>query len=145
MPIVRATRRAPSSSPVASAGETAVTANERSPRTRAAAAATKDESTPPENATMALAVFARHLSRSSIVGIEAPSFETARCCERRTPHLLHGTAGQRGNRSAVIVLGDRVDHSAVEHAELHPHAMSVYPDLMESALETVAPCCDNTH
>ena len=51
MPTARATSRAPSSSPVASAGETAVTASARSPSARAASAATRDESTPPEKAT----------------------------------------------------------------------------------------------
>src|SRR2546425_8873128 len=100
MQSVRATDRAQSSSPVASAGETAVTANERLPRTRAATAATKDESTPPENATMALPVLVRRPWRSSSVGIEAPSFETARRCERVSPHLLHGTTGHRGDRGA---------------------------------------------
>ena len=54
IPIALATPRAPSSSPVASAGDTAVTASARSPRARAASAATSDESTPPENATTQL-------------------------------------------------------------------------------------------
>ena len=45
---------APSSSPAATAGDTAVTASARGPSARAATAATSDESTPPENATTAL-------------------------------------------------------------------------------------------
>src|SRR5207247_733616 len=135
----RAAPRAPSSSPVASAGETAVTANERSPRTRTAAAATKDESTPPEKATMALLVSTRQSSRSPSVGIEASSFETARGRECITPHLLDGSTGQGGNRRAIIMLRHRVDDSAVEHAELHPHAMSVDLDLTERTLQLIAP------
>jgi hypothetical protein len=53
IPTAAATPRAPSSSPVARAGETAVTANARSPSARAASAATSEESTPPEKATIA--------------------------------------------------------------------------------------------
>src|SRR5581483_5127381 len=44
----------PAGAPVASAGETAVTASARSPSARAARQATSDESTPPEKATMLL-------------------------------------------------------------------------------------------
>ena len=64
IPIARATARAPSSSPVASAGDTAVTASARSPSTRAAIDATNDESTPPENATSALSERLRRLELS---------------------------------------------------------------------------------
>ena len=66
IPTAAATRLAPSSSPVASAGETAVTASARSPSARAASAATRDESTPPENATTALPRRPMRPSSSSI-------------------------------------------------------------------------------
>ena len=70
MPMAAATVRAPSSSPLASAGETAVTASARSPSTRAEAAATSEESTPPEKATRALGVVAIAASSSASVRIE---------------------------------------------------------------------------
>ena len=37
------------------------------------------------------------------------------------------------------MLRHRVDDSAVEHAELHPHAMSVDLDLTERSLQLIAP------
>src|SRR5690242_6084154 len=115
MPTAAATVRAPTSSPVASAGETAVTASARSPRTRAAAAATSDESTPPEKATSALGAVAIVASRSASVGIEVGCRRGRG--ERLGPYLLHRSSGRRRDGRAVVVFGRDIDDAAVEHAD----------------------------
>src|SRR5262245_47695856 len=139
MPIVSATRRAPSSSPFASDGETAVIATARSPSPRWAAAATTEESTPPENATTAPpAEAARSASWARVafasIGRSAISVGGG---ERGGPHLLDGTAGLGGDGGAIVVFGRDVDDAAVEQAELHPHAVPQHVDLAHLAFELV--------
>src|SRR5690242_18473201 len=113
MPTAAATLRAPSSSPVARAGETAVTARARSPRTRADAAATSEESTPPENATSALGAVAIVASSSASVGIVAVLRRGGRG-ERLGPDLLDRPAGRGGDGGAVVVLGRDVHDPALK-------------------------------
>src|SRR5919204_4175672 len=118
MPTGGPTERAPSSSPLASAGETAVIASALSPSARAASAATSDESTPPENATIALP---RRAMRDSITStIEFLS----RRRSRRVPHRARGFARLRGHGRAVVVLRRHVQRAAVEAAHLHAHLAS---------------------
>src|SRR5690349_24898724 len=136
MPTAAATVRAPSSSPVARAGETAVTANTRSPNTRAAAAATSDESTPPENATSALGAVAIAASSSASVGIEV-SCRRGRG-ERFGPDLLDGSARRGGDGGAVVVLGGDVDNAVVEEPYLDPHGVAVDVDLSDGTVELVS-------
>src|SRR3954470_11479307 len=122
MPTASATERAPCSSPVARAGETAVTARARSPSARAASAATSDESTPPENDTTALP---RPASRcSSLVcssAVPMPLTVGARGRERTRPPLLDRPAGALGERRAVVVLGRDVDQLVAQPAAFDPH------------------------
>src|SRR5262245_57433070 len=137
MPTAAATVRAPSSSPVASAGETAVTARARSPKTRADTAATSEESTPPENATSALGAVAIAVSSSASVGI----FDVQRGGgrgERLSPDLLDGPAGGGRDRGAVIVLGRDVHNTALKQADLGADNVAADVDLADRAIELVA-------
>src|SRR5213593_914227 len=111
-----ATRRASSSSPGGSEGETAVTARARGPKARAATAATSAESAPPEKATTAPPVSSRTACRSR-------SFEerASRVCicsrfchggrRRRPPAALQDNGGskegQEGERRAEQAVADR--------------------------------------
>src|SRR5688572_4497487 len=131
MPTVSATARAPSSSPTASAGETAVTASARSPSARAASAATSDESTPPEKATIALPSLAIRRSirlsssRAGSGGVELslpPPVLDPR--KSRRPPGLGGPAGPGRDRRAVVVLGSDVDRLSIEPADLDPHPLA---------------------
>src|SRR4029077_3751629 len=117
MPTAAATERAPSSSTVASAGETAVTAMARPTSALAAAAATRDESTPPENATSALGVVAIVASSSASVGILGV-LASGGGRERLGPDLFDRSARRGGDRGAVVVLGRDVHDPAVEEADL---------------------------
>src|SRR6478752_7258956 len=121
MPTAAATARAPSSSPVASAGETAVTASARSPKTRPATAATSEESTPPEKATRALGAVAIIASSSASVGI----FDVLR-------------DGGRGQRGAVVVLRRDVHDPPLEQTDLDADGVAVDVDLTDRAVELVA-------
>src|SRR6476659_9439549 len=116
MPTAAATARAPSSSPVASAGETAVTASARSPKTRPATAATSEESTPPEKATRALGAVAIVASSSASVGI----FDVLRGGsrgERLGPDLLDRPAGRRCDSGTVVVLRRDVHDPPLEQTD----------------------------
>src|SRR5215213_4105522 len=135
MPTDAATLLAPSSSPVATAGDSAVIASACSPRTRAATAATSDESTPPENATIALGVAATDASRSASAGIGPDP--SRRRGERRRPDLLHRTTELGGDVRAVVVLGRGVHDAALEARHLHAHLMTVDLDGLDRALEFV--------
>src|SRR4051794_12549928 len=104
-----ATRRAPSSSPSATLGETAVTASARSPRARYASAATTDESTPPENATTALP--------SEVKG-SGPLSTGMGFAQGLGPDRLDGRVGGARDALAVGVLGRQVHHAPVEPADL---------------------------
>src|SRR5262245_50683313 len=138
MPIASATRRAPSSSPFASDGETAVIATTRSPKPRCAAAATTDESTPPENATTVPSIeAARSASRVSVALGSIGSAVSIRGGERGGPHLLDGAAGLGGDGGAVVVFGRDVDDPAVEEPELDPDAVPEHVDLPHLAIELV--------
>src|SRR5262249_55776243 len=96
-----ATRRAPSSSPSATAGATGVTARARSPSASYASAATTDESTPPLNATTALS-----------------SCSSMRRRHRLRPDDLHGRVGDPRGALAIGVLGRDVDDLPVQPPEL---------------------------
>src|SRR5262245_39921916 len=138
MPIAPATRRAPSSSPSASDGETAVIATARSPSPRYPAAATTEESTPPENATTAPCVEAA--SAASLVSPSVASIRSEVAIgggEPAGPDLLDGTAGLGGDGGAVVVFGRDVDDAAVEQAEFHPHAVAEHLDFANLAFELV--------
>src|SRR3954451_22476145 len=108
MPMCAATRCAPSSSPAATAGETAVTASARSPSARYAIAATTDESTPPENATTAWPSAATSASSRSSMGLT----------HRLAPDDFDGRVGDAGGTFAVGVLGREVDDLAVAPTDL---------------------------
>src|SRR5688500_7004477 len=108
MPMCFATLRAPSSSPVATAGETAGAARAVSPSARWAIAATTDESTPPEKATTA---WPRAATRAS-------SRSSMRLTHRHTPHDLDRGVGDLRRALAVGVLGREVDDLAVQPADL---------------------------
>src|SRR3954470_17593750 len=137
MPIARATLSAPCSSPVASAGETAVTASALSPSARAASAATSEESTPPEKATIAL-------PRSAM---RASSRSTTELLPRRGGRRVPDGAGRltrfRSHRRAVVVLGRHVEGAAVEAADLHAHVAAGHLHRSPFALEL--PAADATH
>src|SRR4249920_379990 len=133
MPIAAATDRAPSSSPSASAGDTAVTASARSPSTRCATAATSEESTPPEKATTAPSAVATTASSSPSDIARLPH----RLGERLGPDLLHRPPRRRRDGGAVVVLRRHVDHPAVEQADLDPDRTTVDLDLLGPALQLV--------
>ena len=135
MPIARSDARAPSSSPVASAGETAVTASARSPSARAASAATSEESTPPENATTALPRSAIRRSSSLERASRARLYEPPSASAQTD---LHGPAAAARDRGAVVVLGRDVDDPAVEAPELDPHRFPRRPRRALLAVELVA-------
>src|SRR5262245_7523503 len=137
MPTAAATVRAPSSSPVASAGETAVTASARSPKTRADTAATREESTPPENATSALGAVAIARSSSASVGIVDVRDGGGRS-ERLGPDLLDRSAGGGRDRGAVVVLGRDVHDPALEQPDLDADRVTVDIDLTDRPIELVA-------
>src|SRR3954452_17567436 len=109
-----ATRRAPSSSPCATEGETAVTASAPSPSARCASAATTDESTPPENAT----------TTDPSGAIRASSRPSMALTQRFGPHDLHRLARDAGGPLTVGVLGGEVDDLAVEAADLDAHGFA---------------------
>src|SRR5690348_7111174 len=115
MPMAAATLCAPSSSPLASAGDKAVMASASPPSARAASAATSDESTPPENATIALPSRAIRASSRSTIEL-LPSR-----LRRRAPYRAGRLAGGGRHRGAVVVLGHDVQGAAVEAADLHSH------------------------
>src|SRR5512132_3376637 len=138
MPTAAATARAPSSSPVASAGDTAVTASARSPSTRAEAAATSEESTPPENATTTLVVDAIVASSSASEVIELLPRTGSRHREGLRPDLFDGTARCGGGRSAVVVLGHQVDDGAVQQTDLDPDRLPLDPHFANRATQLVA-------
>src|SRR6476646_869764 len=138
MPTPAATARAPSSSPVASAGDTAVTASARSPSTRAEAAATSEESTPPENATTALAVVAILASSSPSEVIELLVRTDGRQRQGLSPDLFDGAAGRGGGRSAVVVLGHQVDDGAVQETDLDADRLALDPHLADRTIQLVA-------
>src|SRR5262245_24880040 len=138
MPIISATRRAPSSSPFASDAETAVIATARFPSPRCAAAATTEESTPPENATTAPPVEAAR--PASCVSVAFGSIGLPVSIgggERGCPHLLDGAAGLGGDGGAVVVFGRDVDDAAIQQPELHAHAVAEHVDLAHLAFELV--------
>src|SRR4029079_8127660 len=137
MPTAAATERAPSSSPVASAGETAVTARARSPSARAAAAATRDESTPPEKATSALGAVAIVPSSSASVGI-LDVLASGGDRECLGPDLFDRSAGLGRDGGAVVVLGRDVHDPAVEEADLDADRVTFDLDLADRAGELVA-------
>src|SRR5262249_22743527 len=136
MPTAAATVRAPSSSPVASAGETAVTARARSPKTRADTAATSEESTPPENATSALGAVAIAVSSSASVGI----FDGQRGRGPRRPPTPSQPVRPVGGRDggAVIVLGRDVHTTALKRADLGADNVAADVALADRAIELVA-------
>src|SRR6476661_5824360 len=138
MPTAAATARAPSSSPVASAGDTAATASARSPSTRAEAAATSEESTPPENATTTLVVDAIVASSSTSEVIELLARTGGRHREGLRPDLFDGTAGRGGGRSAVVVLGHQVDDGAVQETDLDADRLALDPHLADRTIQLVA-------
>src|SRR6476661_2688618 len=138
MPTAAATARAPSSSPVASAGDRAVTASARSPSTRAEAAATSEESTPPENATTALGVAAMVASSSSSEVIELLVRTSGRHREGLRPDLFDGTAGRGGGRSAVVVLGHQIDDGAIQQSDLDADRLALDPHLADRAIQLVS-------
>src|SRR3712207_285661 len=121
----RATRSAPSSSPVATDGDTAVTALALSPSARYAMAATTDESTPPENATTARPRAATRCSSRSSMGLT----------HRLGPHDLDRRVGDAGGPLAVRVLRGEVDDLAVQPADLDPDGLPGDLDREELALE----------
>src|SRR5262245_32103167 len=138
MPIVSATRRAPSSSPFASDAETAVIATARSPSPRCAAAATSEGSTPPENGTTAPPVeAARSASRITVAFGSIGSAVPIGGGKRGRPHLLDGAAGLGGDGGAVVVFGCDVDDAAVQQPELDPDAVPQHVDLAHLAFELV--------
>src|SRR3954468_22236662 len=110
-----ATRRAPSSSPDATEGDTAVTASARSPSARWASAATTLESTPPENATTARPSSAIRASSSAVI---------VRRRQRSRPDRLDRLAADLRRARAVRVLGREVHDAAVEPADLHAHGLA---------------------
>src|SRR3954471_3109801 len=135
MPTGAATLRPPASSPVATAGDSAVTASARSPSVRAATAATSDESTPPENATIALGVPATDAARSASVCIRPDP--PRRGGERRRPDLLHRTTQLGGDTRAVVVFGPDVHDAALDGRDLHAHLVTLDLDRLDRALELV--------
>src|SRR5438093_6204804 len=141
IPTAPATVRAPSSSPVASAGETAVMAIDRSPSTRAAAAATSEESTPPENATMALGTvpIAASSSASALICVLGVGGDRG-CCrrERFGPDLLDGTSCRGGHPGTVVVLRCEVDDSTVQKTDLDADPSPVDLHFADRAAEFVA-------
>src|SRR6476619_4405462 len=136
MPTAAATERAPSSSPLPRAGETAVTARACSPSTRAAAAATSDESTPPEKATSALGAVAIVASSSASVGI-LDVLASGGGRERLGPDLFDGSTGCGGDGGAVVVLGSHVHDPAVEEADLDADRVTLEIDLADRTVELV--------
>src|SRR5512132_4385843 len=134
MPTSAATARAPSSSPVASAGDTAVTASARSPSTRADAAATSEESTPPENATTALGAVAIVASSSPSEVIELLVRTGSRHREGLRPDLFDWSAGRCGGRRTVVVLGHEVHDGAVQQTDLDADRLALDPHLADRAI-----------
>src|SRR5690242_18740379 len=132
IPMASATCRAPSSSPVASAGDTAVTASAPSPSARAASAATSDESTPPEKATIALPRSAMRASSRSTIEL------LPRRPRRRVPHRAGGLAGLGGHRGAVVVLRRHLERAAIEAADLHAHLATGHAHRAPLAVELPA-------
>src|SRR5215218_6858461 len=131
-----ATSRAPTSSPVASAGDTAVIASAFGPSARAAIAATSEESTPPENATIAepsSATCASTRARSSI----AVQLLLGRV-EREPPDRLGRLAEGPGSRGDVVVLRRDVDDLAVQAAQLHGDRATLDGDGADLAVQLVA-------
>ena len=120
MPTASATERAPVSSPVASAGETAVTASARSPERalgegrdeRGVDAARERDDDAAELAQPLLDPFLRR-SRAGLRG-----------GQRGRPDALDGPSERRGGARAVVVLGCEVDDLAVQQAELDAHAVA---------------------
>src|SRR5437899_3261587 len=135
MPIARATPRAASNSPVANAGDTAVTASARPRSARHAAAATSDESTPPENATTTLRSTARIASRSSNDAI------SHRGCHRLGPDRLDRPGSEPCERGAVVVLGRDVHDAPADRRDLDAHlpAVEFHPPLLAIQLGPVEP------
>ena len=139
MPIAAATQRAPSSSPVASAGETAVTASARSPSARCGerrdergvdAARERDDATLPSSR--------EPLPRAAVAMPALTSRLPRGRGERRGPDRLHRRAGAARRARAVVVLGREVDDRAVEQADLDAHAAAVDLDVALVALELEA-------
>src|SRR4051812_47660032 len=108
MPMWAATRCAPSSSPAATLGDTAVTASALSPSARWAIAATTEESTPPEKATTASPSAAMRASSASSMGL----------AHRLRPHGLRRRAGDAGGAFDVGVFGGEVHDPAVQSSHL---------------------------
>src|SRR5689334_15391889 len=98
-----ATRRAPSSSPAATLGETAVTASAFAPSARCAIAATTEESTPPENATTTVPSGCTRAS-SSLLKESDPLCTVMGLAEGSGPHGLDRLTGGAGGALAVGVL-----------------------------------------
>ena len=147
MPMESATARAPSSSPVASAGETAVTASARGPSARAASAATSEESTPPENATIAPSNRSSRALEpvaelSSVVAIVSSRVGGG---ERARPDGLNGSADPGRERRAVVVLRREVDDLAAKPAALDAHRAAGDVDGDPVALELVAVVARDAH
>src|SRR3954452_11064589 len=131
-----ATSRAPPSSPVASARDTAVIASALGPRARAAIAATSEESTPPEKATIAepsCATCASTRARSSIAA-QLP----LGLVERESPDRLGRLAERPRGRGDVVVLRRDVDDLAVQAAELHGDGAALDGDGPDLAVQLVA-------
>src|SRR4051794_33652717 len=133
IPIAAATRRAPSSSPAATDGETAVTASAWSPRARAASAATTDESTPPENATTAEP--STRNRPSSLVKGSDPLCTVIGRGQGSCPDRLGGCVDDAGGALAVGVLGGEVDDAPVEAADFDPDRLAGDLDRPGFALE----------
>ena len=96
-----------------------MTASARGPSARAASAATSDESTPPEKATITRSSGSSRSHRraiSSLVVSVAMGSSLARGRERARPYGLHRAADALGGREAVVMLGREVDELAVEPA-----------------------------
>src|SRR3954451_12539920 len=136
MPIASATALAPSSSPVANAGDTAVTARARAPSARYAAAATSDESTPPENATTTP-------PRSPLTTATRSSSDAIvhRRRDRLCPDRLHRPRAGPRERGAIVVLWRNVHDAVAELPQLHAHgsARQPYQALLTSQLGAVKP------
>src|SRR6185437_16655588 len=110
-----------------------------SPSARAASAATSDESTPPEKATIALPRPAmRCSSRSTIERLP-------RGLRRRVPHGACRLARLRRDRRAVVVLRRHVQRAAVEAADLHPHLAPGHLDGAPLAVELPAAHAAHAH
>src|SRR3954464_14833172 len=134
--MVLATPRAPTSGGVAGAGDTGVIASALGPRARAAIAATSEESTPPEKATIAepsCATCASTRARSSIAA-QLP----LGLVEREPPHRLGRLAERSRGRGDVVVLGRDVDDLAVQAAEPLADGAPLDGDGADLALQLVA-------